>query len=195
LLGFAVPVNRAATASAAQSQSTELEVFAMQKQSFSKLDVLVCDPNQHMGALVGQMLRHLRVHAVEEVQTTNTALTSLTHRKFGAILLDDQLGPLDSVDLVRALRANENGVNRATPIIMMSSSPDASRIVAARDAGVTEFLRKPFAAIHIESRLNAIFGAPRDFIDGGGYHGPDRRRRTADFRGEDRRTGTDKTAD
>jgi two-component system, chemotaxis family, chemotaxis protein CheY len=159
----------------------------MQKQSFAKLDVLVCDPNQHMGTLIGQMLRHIKVHAVEEAQTSTAAMSSLTNRKFAVIMLDDQIGPTDSVELVKALRANENGLNRVTPVIMMSSSPDAARIVAARDAGVTEFLRKPFAAVHVESRLNSIFGAPREFVEASSYKGPDRRRRRAEFKGSDRR--------
>jgi CheY-like chemotaxis protein len=162
-------------------------MFVMQKQSFAKLDALVCDPNQHMGSLIGQMLRHLKVHAVEEVHSSNAALSSLTSRKFGVILLDDLLAPTNSVELVRALRANESGLNRATPVVMMSSAPDAARILAARDAGVTEFLRKPFAAAHVQARLNSIFAAPREFVDGGGYQGPDRRRRKAEFNGGERR--------
>ena len=162
----------------------------MQKESFAKLDVLVCDPNQHMASLIGQMLRHLKVHAVEEAQSSNAALASLTNRKFGVILLDDLLGPTSSVELIRALRTNEQGLNRTTPVVMMSSAPDAARILAARDAGVTEFLRKPFAAVHVESRLNAIFSAPREFVEGGGYQGPDRRRRKAEFKGDERRTTT-----
>ena len=161
--------------------------IAMQQHSFAKLDVLVCNPNQHMGTLIGQMLRHLKVHAVEEVQSTNAALTSLTNRKFGVILLDDQLGPTDSVELIRALRANESGLNRMTPVVMMSSAPEAARILAARDAGVTEFLRQPCAAVHVESRLNSIFGAPREFVEAGTYKGPDRRRRNAEFKGGERR--------
>lgn len=77
---------------------------------------------------------------------------------------------------------------------MMSSAPDATRILAARDAGVTEFLRKPFAAVHIESRLTSIFGAPREFVEGGGYKGPDRRRKRAEFKGSERRSGAAKDA-
>ena len=159
----------------------------MQKQSFAKLDVLVCDSNQNMATLIGQMLRHLKVHAVEEAQSSAAALASLTNRKFGVIMLDDQLGPTDSIELVKALRANESGLNRTTPLIMMSSAPEAPRILAARDAGVTEFLRKPFAAVHVQSRLTSIFGAPREFVDGGGYKGPDRRRKQAEFKGGERR--------
>lgn len=163
----------------------------MQNLSLSTLDVLVCDPNQHMGALVVQMLRHLRVHAVEEAQNSAATLVAMANRKFGLILLDDRLGPTDSVELVRALRTNGNHPNRTTPVIMMSSAPDASRIVAARDAGVTEFLRKPFAAKDVQSRITSIFGAPRDFVEGGGYQGPDRRRRKAEFGGDDRRGGAE----
>lgn len=166
----------------------------MYRQRLAKLDVLVCDPSQQMCSLIGQMLRHMKVRAVEEVQTSNAALNSLTGRKFGAIMLDDQLGPIDSIDLVKALRASENGLNRATPVIMMSSSPDATRILAARDAGATEFLRKPFAMMHVQSRLTSLFGAPREFVDGGGYKGPDRRRRKAEFNGGDRRGGSDADA-
>lgn len=167
----------------------------MQKQSFAKLDVLVCDPNQHMGSLIGQMLRHLKVHAVEEVQNSHAALAALTSRRFGVILLDDELGPTGSVELVKALRGTEGNLNRMTPVVMMSSAPEASRILAARDAGVTEFLRKPFAAVHVETRLNSIFSAPREFVEGGGYQGPDRRRRKAEFKGGDRRAANAATKD
>lgn len=166
----------------------------MQKHSFAQLDVLVCDPNPHMGTLIGQMLRRLKVHAVAEVQNSSAALNALTGHSFGLILLDDQLGPTDSVELVRALRANEKLPNRTTPVVMMSSAPDAARIIAARDAGVTEFLRKPFAAVHMESRLNAIFGAPRPFVEADSYKGPDRRRRKAEFNGEERRHAAHKDA-
>lgn len=60
---------------------------------------------------------------------------------------------------------------------MMAARPDATRIAAARDVGVTEFLRKPFAANHLEARLAVIARAPRPIIETEGYVGPDRRRR------------------
>jgi hypothetical protein len=49
-------------------------------------------------------------------------------------------------------------------------------IAAARDAGVTEFLRKPFSAEHIGLRLDAIRKAPRAFVEATDYAGPPRRR-------------------
>ena len=163
----------------------------MQKPNFAKLDVLVCDPSQHMRMLIGQMLRHLKVHGIEEVQSSTAALAALGSRKFGVILLDDQLRPASGVELTRALRANEAGLNRLTPVIMMSAAPDADRIMAARDAGITEFLRKPFAANHVETRLTAVLAAPRAFVETGAYAGPDRRRKVAEHAGRERRGAKD----
>ena len=94
----------------------------------------------------------------------------------------------DAVALVRRLRADSDCINRLTPIIMMSAAPDAARIAAARDAGVTEFLRKPFAANHLKTRLDSIAANPRPFVEAGGYAGPDRRRQDKDVGAADRRS-------
>jgi two-component system, chemotaxis family, chemotaxis protein CheY len=85
------------------------------------------------------------------------------------------------------LRAATDCQNRLIPVIMMSSAPDAKRIADARDAGVTEFLRKPFAANHLQSRLTSIEANPRGFIEAREYTGPDRRRRSVDIGGKERR--------
>ena len=159
----------------------------MQKPSFTKLDVLVVDPSPHMGALIGQMLRHLKVRRIDEVQSSDGAAVLLQTHRFGAIMLNDIFQPMNGISLVTALRAASEGLNRDTPVIMMSSSPDATEISEARDAGVTEFLRKPFAAQHIESRLVAMLAAPREFIEAKAFVGPDRRRKLADHKGGERR--------
>ncbi|MCY1556951.1 hypothetical protein D9M68_937530 [compost metagenome] len=75
------------------------------------------------------------------------------------------------------------------PVIMMSAAPDAKRIAEARDAGVTEFLRKPFAASHLQTRLTSIEANPRGFIEAEQYKGPDRRRKVMEV-GEERREGS-----
>jgi len=162
----------------------------MRKPGFSKLDVLVVDPTPHMTGLIAQMLRHLKVRRVDEAQDSDKAAALLHSHRYGAIIMNDALRPMNGVELVRGLRHAAQGLNRDTPIIMMSSAPDAGHIEEARDAGITEFLRKPFAALHLEARLNAILIAPRPFIEGEGeaYAGPDRRRKRAGYNGSDRRS-------
>ena len=159
----------------------------MQKNSYAKLDVLVADPSPHMSGLVASMLRHLKVHAVSEASSSHQALAALQLKKFGVIFVDDELTPIDGVAFTRVVRQTAEGLNRDTPVIMMSTHPSAARIAAARDAGITEFLRKPFAGNHIATRLDAILAAPRPFIASPAYVGPDRRRRNAAPPVEERR--------
>nr|WP_314257631.1 response regulator [uncultured Devosia sp.] len=162
----------------------------MPNEEITKHGVLVIDPSTHMAGLVSIMLRSLGRKDIREAYDSDKAMAELNRRNFDVVILDDGAG-LDGVALTRKLRACTDCQNRSVPIIMMSAVPDAKRIAAARDAGVTEFLRKPFAANHLQTRLTSLVINPRGFIEGGQYNGPDRRRRIVEV-GEDRRGGTAK---
>jgi DNA-binding response OmpR family regulator len=145
--------------------------------ALAKLDVLVADSSSHMAGLIGQMLRGLKVGKVTEVVDAGRATGELSRHGFGLVILDADLHGVETVDLVRSLRADTESPNRLVPIIMVAARASASSIVAARDAGVTEFLRKPFAPSHLEQRIRAVIETPRDFVEAEAYSGPDRRRR------------------
>ncbi len=153
----------------------------------SKRSVLIIDPQPNMAMLVATMLRGIGRWEVTEANDAKHALMDVSKRAFGIIIVDDGITSPDAVALFRQIRTNKNGHNQLTPIIMMAAAPDAPRIAAARDAGVTEFLRKPFAAAHLKSRLDSIAAQPRGFIEAEAYSGPDRRRRTVDVGEKNRR--------
>jgi two-component system, chemotaxis family, chemotaxis protein CheY len=143
-----------------------------------KLSALVADPSSHMAALVAVMLRSLGIRNVDATVDLPRTAAELARHPYGLILVDEQLGGEAGFAMIRKMRQTDKHPNRETPIIMMASAPDARMIAAARDAGVTEFLRKPFSAEHIGLRLDAIHKAPRAFVEAADYAGPDRRRRT-----------------
>lgn len=161
----------------------------MSNDTQTKLGALIIDPQAHMAALVADMLRGLGRRDIREAYDANQAQFELRRRAFEVVIIDDAIAGPDAVELVRRLRADATGPNRLTPVIMMAAAPDATRIAAARDAGVTEFLRKPFAATHLKSRLDSIAGSPRPFIEAETYAGPDRRRKVQDVGSADRRAG------
>ena len=162
-------------------------VDPMPVEAITKRGVLIADPSAHMAALVGVMLRSLGRKDIREVTDAERAMLELRRRVFDVVIFDDALDGMDGVAFTKKLRAATDCQNRLVPIIMMSSAPDAKRIAEARDAGVTEFLRKPFAANHLQSRLTNITTNPRGFIEIGEYKGPDRRRKTVEVGDKDRR--------
>ena len=159
----------------------------MPTETITAHGVLIVDPQPNMAALVASMLRSIGRRDIREVNTASQALLEMSRRIYDAIIIDDAVSGPDAIELVRRLRTNADCQNRLTPVIMMAAAPDAARIAAARDAGVTEFLRKPFAAAQLQSRLDSISTNPRAFVEGGSYAGPDRRRRKVDVGDKDRR--------
>lgn len=158
----------------------------MANEEITKRGVLVADHSPNMAALVSVMLRSLGRKDIREAYDANRAMAELKRRIFDVVIIDDDLGGMDGVAFIRKLRDCADCRNRHVPVIMISAAPDARRITAARDAGVTEFLRKPFAAIHLQARLNSIEAHPRGFIEAPEYNGPDRRRKVVEV-GEERR--------
>jgi DNA-binding response OmpR family regulator len=90
------------------------------------------------------------------------------------IFLDHGPG-VDGPAFTRELRRSDLGCRKA-PVVMFSSEATAAVIIGARDAGVHEFLRKPFTIRDLTRRLEAVAVRPRDWVEGVGYVGPDRRR-------------------
>jgi DNA-binding response OmpR family regulator len=76
------------------------------------------------------------------------------------------------------------------PIIMMTGHTERTRVTAARDAGITEFLAKPISAKGLYQRVYSVVAQPRPFIKTATYFGPERRRTSnAKYAGPERRRG------
>lgn len=156
-----------------------------------KHGVVIADPVENMASLIATMLRGLGHRMVVEVTSARELKAVLASRSYSLIVLDDTLGPPDPVELVRQMRTDFDNPNRTTSVIMMSAAPDIARIAEARDAGVSEFLKKPFSATDLQKRIAGLDLAPREFIEAPEYAGPDRRRRKLTAGIEDQRTVTE----
>jgi CheY-like chemotaxis protein len=94
---------------------------------------------------------------------------------------------VDGAAFTRALRRSEMACRKA-PVIVISAEATAAVIIGARDAGAHEFLRKPFTIKDLMRRLEAVAARPRDWVEGVGYVGPDRRRfNSGDYAGPRKR--------
>jgi len=153
----------------------------------STLRILVVDDSDQMRTIIGTVLTGAGITHVQFAPNGVHGLRALAAKEFDVIYVDYEMGGMNGLDFITAVRAMEPP-DRFIPIIMLTGHSDVKRINEARDRGVTEFLAKPVSAKTILSRLSAVIDHPRPFIKSGDYFGPDRRRKiVAHFTGPWRR--------
>ena len=155
----------------------------------SNISVLVADPNPYMIKIIRAMLRGFGITQIREAADGAVALEEFKTHSIDIAIFDYALTTLDGVELTELLRGDESSQNRFVPIIMVSAYTEKKRVESARDAGISEFLRKPLCARDLYLRLLEVIDNPREFVRSNHYFGPDRRRTSKDdkYLGEDRR--------
>lgn len=144
---------------------------------FEKLSVLIVEDTMPMRKLFMSVLSNLGVGAIHTAPNGEKAFKSFLKENQDIILTDWVMGPMDGLELTKEIRTNSLSPNRMVPIILITGYSAWPRVEIARDAGVTEFLVKPFTANDIARRLAHVITRPRQFIETTSFFGPDRRRR------------------
>jgi two-component system, chemotaxis family, chemotaxis protein CheY len=145
-------------------------------QDLSQISVLLVDDSLYMRRLVRSLLNGLGVRHVLEAEDGASALEVFQQQAVDIIITDWVMPVFDGLELTAAVRNPQTSDNPYTPIIMLSAYTERSRVIHARDAGVTEFLCKPISAKQLYLRLENCILNPRPFIRTRNFFGPDRRR-------------------
>jgi CheY-like chemotaxis protein len=136
--------------------------------------VLIVDAQAASCRLLADLLRDVCNCQIWTAPDQARALTvALTSEPY--MIFVDHGPAFDGLAFTRTLRRSDLACRKA-PVIMLASEATAAVILGARDAGVHEFLRKPFTIRDLSRRLEAVATRPRDWVEGVGYVGPDRRR-------------------
>lgn len=144
----------------------------------SKLKVLIVDDTRTRRDLVRYLLNALDIDRVFEADSATAAVQNLGEFNINMIVAELTMGPANGLDLVREIRASKHIPNPGIPIIMLSADPVLQKVCEARDAGIDEFVARPFTLKVLYDRMVATVQAPRPIVVKGPYMGPDRRRRT-----------------
>ncbi len=153
-----------------------------------KIKVLVVDDSDNMCRLVKLLLRSLGITQVADAKDGAEAFKVMEVFRPDLLITDWRMEPVDGLALTRLVRRSDRSTNPYLPIIMMTAYSERGRVLAAREAGVNEFLVKPLSAKALFSRIRAVVEQPRDFVRVGDFFGPDRRRhRDNQYSGEERR--------
>jgi DNA-binding response OmpR family regulator len=149
--------------------------------------VLIVEPTQASARLLAELLKGAGGKQIQVERAYQRALGSCSALE-PLLIFTDVGGPeLEGLAFVRDLRRSNLGCRQAV-VIVVTAEATARTIVAARNAGVHEFLRKPFTARDLARRLEVAALHQRDWIEAVGYVGPDRRRfNSGDYRGPRKR--------
>ena len=149
---------------------------------------LVVDPNSGGAKILAELLRSIVPNCqVMLVQSEQRAFELMESFNPQLIFVEYKGATLDGLEFTRALRHSYLPC-RAAPVIVVTAEATAAAIMGARDAGVHEFLRRPYTFGDLKKRIDAVVIRPRDWIEGVNYVGPDRRRfNSADYKGPRKR--------
>ena len=162
----------------------------MSRIDFNRLRFVVVDDNAHMRRIVRALLHGYGAREVHEAEDGAAGLESFTHNVPDIVITDWAMPIFDGLEVAQMIRQLGANANPFVPIIMLTGHSEKKRVVAARDAGVTEFLAKPLSAKALYERIVNVVLNPRPFVRTKTYFGPDRRRNTGSgYSGPERRRG------
>lgn len=120
------------------------------------LKILIVDDYKTMLRIIGNLLKQLGFRNVEEATDGTMALEKLKKDKFDLIISDWNMEPMGGLDLLKTVRNDTKLKN--LPFIMVTAESKVENVVIAKQAGVTNYIVKPFNAQTLKSKLCAVLG-------------------------------------
>jgi len=120
------------------------------------MKILVVDDYATMRRIVRNLLTQIGFSDIEEAGDGVTALAKLRESKFGLVISDWNMEPMTGLQLLKEIRA-DNKLN-ATPFIMVTAESKTENVVAAKEAGVNNYIVKPFNAATLKTKLSSVLG-------------------------------------
>ena len=121
------------------------------------MDVLVVDDFATMRRILKNILRQIGFTNISEADDGKSALNMLKKQKFDLILCDWNMPEMPGIELLKQVRADDG--LKDIPFVMITAEAKKENILAAVQAGVNNYVVKPFTAETISEKLEKVFGS------------------------------------
>jgi two-component system chemotaxis response regulator CheY len=125
-----------------------------------RTNVLVVDDYPAMRSIVRGLPQEVGIINIAEAGDGGTALGKLRGDGFGLIISDWNMEPMSGLQLLKEVRADQRLAK--LPFIMMTGETKADYVVAAKEAGVSSYIVKPFNVATLKQKIEAVIGALRE---------------------------------
>jgi two-component system, chemotaxis family, chemotaxis protein CheY len=120
------------------------------------MSILIVDDNKTMLRIIRSLLSQLGFLNVDEAIDGNMAFSKLTDKKHNLVISDWNMEPMSDLELLKKVRANDNFAT--LPVIIVTAESKTENVVAAKQAGVSNYIVKPFNAATLKSKLVSVLG-------------------------------------
>ncbi|MBY0428357.1 MAG: response regulator [Alphaproteobacteria bacterium] len=120
------------------------------------MNVLIVDDYKTMLRIVNNLLKQLGFKNVYEATDGGMALGMLREKDYGLVISDWNMEPMTGLQLLKEVRADVK--LKATPFIMVTAESKTENVVAAKQAGVNNYIVKPFNAETLKSKIVTVLG-------------------------------------
>ena len=121
------------------------------------MNVLVVDDYKTMLRIEENLLKQIGFKNIFQATDGSAALQVLRERQFGLVISDWNMEPMTGLDLLKEVRADV--ALKAMPFIMVTAESKTENVIAAKQAGVNNYIVKPFNAETLKSKIAAVLGA------------------------------------
>ena len=120
------------------------------------MSVLVVDDYNTMIRIIRNLLKQLGFEDVDEASDGTEALGKMKERRYGLVISDWNMEPMTGYELLLKVRAD--ATLRTTPFIMITAESKTENVIAAKKAGVNNYIVKPFNAETLKGKIKAVLG-------------------------------------
>ena len=120
------------------------------------MNILIVDDYKTMLRIIRNLLRQLGFVNIEEATDGSMALQMLRGGNFGLVISDWNMEPMTGLQLLREVRSDAK--LKATPFIMVTAESKSENVIAAKEAGVSNYIVKPFNAETLQAKMVSVLG-------------------------------------
>ena len=120
------------------------------------INVMIVDDYKTMLRIIRNLLKQIEFNNVEEASDGAEALAKLRAGNFGLVISDWNMVPMTGLQLLQEVRADAR--LKSTPFIMITAESKTENVVAAKQAGVSNYIVKPFNAETLRDKIEKVLG-------------------------------------
>jgi two-component system chemotaxis response regulator CheY len=120
------------------------------------MPIIIVDDYKTMLRIVRGLLNQLGFNNIDEATDGAVAWDMIQKKPYGLIISDWNMEPMSGFELLKKVRTNEKTMQ--LPFIMVTAESKTENIIAAKQAGVSNYIVKPFNAETLKQKMQAVFG-------------------------------------